>query len=131
MSSESDDKTTVRKSKKAKATKEPISKIQVENVEEDDDQIENSSERDRQRKEQDSLIRDYFSMACEVCSYQFGTFLEARRHYRTVHQKAGYLACCNKRFFYRGGLIDHISVHLNPDTFKYVAIIYAANLLEY
>lgn len=72
----------------------------------------------QQRLDEDSLIREYFAMACELCGTEFQTLLDARVHYRTKHQKTGYLACCNKRFFYRGGLIDHISVHLNPEAFK-------------
>lgn len=84
------------------------------------DGAEDRDERERKRYKEDTMIRDYFAMACEICPFQFGTFLEARGHYRKAHQKAGYLACCNKRFFYRGGLIDHINVHLNPEKFKYV-----------
>lgn len=119
-SPDDDQETPLRKSRRVKVINQHKTKIKEENVEESEHQIENKIERSRKRKEEDSLIRDYFSMVCEICSYQFTTFLEARGHYRGAHQKAGYLACCNKRFFYRGGLIDHISVHRNPDAFKYV-----------
>lgn len=110
-------------STKPRSKREKLKKNSCQrNYREEIDSIEDRDERERKRQEEDSLIRDYFAMACEMCPIQFQTFLEARGHYRKAHQKAGYLACCNKRFFYRGGLIDHISVHLNPETFKYVSM---------
>lgn len=75
-------------------------------------------EKEDQRAKEDALIREYFNMTCEICSYEFESFLDARHHYRRVHDKAGYLPCCNKRLFNRSSVLDHIKVHLDPDTFR-------------
>lgn len=73
-----------------------------------------------QRAKENTLIKEYYKMVCELCDYAFETFLDVRHHYRQVHDKAGYLSCCNKRLFNRSSVLDHIRVHLNPDTFRYM-----------
>lgn len=69
---------------------------------------------------EDAQIREFFSMECEICSDRFETFVKAKNHYRIVHNKAGYLTCCGKKFRRRGRVLEHIHRHLNPDAFRCV-----------
>lgn len=75
-------------------------------------------EEEEQGAKEEALIKEYYKMVCEICSYTFKTFLDVRHHYRRVHSRAGYLTCCNKRIFNRSTVLDHIKVHLDPDTFR-------------
>ncbi|KNC32011.1 Transcription factor grauzone [Lucilia cuprina] len=45
-------------------------------------------------------------------------FLKLKTHYRLEHQTLGYAMCCNKKFYNRGPLADHLRVHKNPNYFK-------------
>lgn len=69
---------------------------------------------------ENQTIREYFKMNCDVCNQHFENFLDIKTHFRQKHKSTGYLTCCGKRFFRRGGLLDHISRHVNPNKFKYV-----------
>lgn len=69
---------------------------------------------------ENQTIREYFRMNCDVCNEQFENFLDIKTHFRQKHKSTGYLTCCGKRFFRRGGLLDHISRHVNPNKFKCV-----------
>lgn len=69
-----------------------------------------------ERIELEGQIRDLFNMNCEICSnVTFGTISDARKHYRRVHQKAGYLMCCGKPFQYTYGIVQHLRHHINLD----------------
>lgn len=67
---------------------------------------------------ENQTIREYFKMNCDVCNEHFENFLDIKTHFRQKHKSTGYLTCCGKRFFRRGGLLDHISRHVNPNKFK-------------
>lgn len=67
---------------------------------------------------ENQTIREYFRMNCDVCNEHFENFLDIKTHFRQKHKSTGYLTCCGKRFFRRGGLLDHISRHVNPNKFK-------------
>lgn len=67
---------------------------------------------------EDAQIREFFNMECEICSDRFETFVKAKNHYRIVHNTAGYLTCCGKKFLRRGRVLDHIHRHLNPDAYR-------------
>lgn len=69
-------------------------------------------------KNEEAQIRDYFKMECDICKCKFFKFLEAKAHYRTEHKTRGYLLCCNRKYFHRGTVLDHIAFHVNPDSFK-------------
>lgn len=74
-----------------------------------------SSERNEsKRAAEDQQIRDFFKMSCDICRLNFQTMREAMRHYRKNHQQAGYLVCCEKKFFRRCLALDHIRLHINP-----------------
>lgn len=74
------------------------------------------SHRDKSKIErEDKQIRDFFRMSCDMCELTFQTMREALRHYRDTHDQAGYLICCEKKFFRRCLALDHIRMHVNPN----------------
>lgn len=98
----------------------------IESNEEDDldelNQRSNTQSAGRCKKDtaqEDGRIREFFSMVCEICNdVEFETFVKAKNHYRNVHNTAGYLSCCGKKFLRRGRVLDHIHRHLNPDAYR-------------
>lgn len=71
------------------------------------------------RNEEDQRIREFYNLKCDLCSNKSDTFIEVRAHYRIEHkQRRGYLSCCNRKFFYRGEILEHMHWHLNPEAFK-------------
>lgn len=77
-----------------------------------------SSEYLKKSKEDDEKITKYMKLKCDVCSQGFQVFAEIRKHYRTAHKRKGYVVCCNKKFYKRVLILDHINKHLNPEYFK-------------
>lgn len=72
--------------------------------------------------QQDAQIRDFFTMKCEICTdnITFETLRNAKDHYRSVHNKSGYLMCCGNKFHSRYRALDHIRFHINPDAYRCV-----------
>ncbi|KAG4071025.1 hypothetical protein HA402_001462 [Bradysia odoriphaga] len=70
--------------------------------------------------QQDAQIRDFFTMKCEICTedIKFETLRKARDHYRSVHNKSGYLICCGNKFHSRYRILGHIRFHINPDAYR-------------
>lgn len=66
---------------------------------------------------QDRHIRDYFQMHCDHCAERFAVLRDAIEHYRSAHQRRGYLKCCGKRFFNRTMMLDHLRQHSDPRAF--------------
>lgn len=67
--------------------------------------------------EQDERIREYFQMNCEQCDARFAVLRDAILHYRYEHDRRGYLKCCDKRFFNRTMMLDHMKHHRDPNAF--------------
>ncbi|KFB44561.1 AGAP005481-PA-like protein [Anopheles sinensis] len=63
------------------------------------------------QQEKDQRIKDFFTLECEVCSAPLEDFAQLQEHYQQVHGTRGYIRCCNKQFFHRYTLLDHIAVH--------------------
>ncbi|XP_055378833.1 transcription factor grauzone-like [Condylostylus longicornis] len=68
--------------------------------------------------EEDKMITNFIKMACDICSKEERNFSNLKRHFKSVHNENGYVICCNKKFFKRSWLVDHIGKHLNPESFK-------------
>lgn len=73
----------------------------------------------------DNKYRDFmmetFDMNCDLCATTFQSFFDARSHYKDVHNDdKGYVKCCGLIFRQFSFVIDHINVHFNPATFKWV-----------
>lgn len=71
-------------------------------------------------KLENEQIRQFCTMACELCTESFDSFRTALRHYRECHSHKGYLVCCDQKFFKRFKVVEHIQKHLNPEAFRYV-----------
>ncbi|KAJ6626763.1 Transcription factor grauzone, partial [Pseudolycoriella hygida] len=69
-------------------------------------------------REKNAKIREFFSMNCQVCSEPFDNLSEAKKHYRTCHNTAGYVNCCGRKFHRISEAINHIFYHLNPDAYR-------------
>ena len=71
------------------------------------------------RHEHDQFIGKHLkNIVCDLCNTNFETFAALRQHFAGVHKQWGYVVCCNKKFFNRTRLVDHIHSHFNPDLFK-------------
>ncbi|KAM7343698.1 uncharacterized protein ACRADG_010648 isoform 2-T4 [Cochliomyia hominivorax] len=69
-------------------------------------------------KEYDRIIADNFQIECHICQITFENFVTLRKHFRVEHKQRGYARCCNRNFFSRSVLVDHIHLHMNPNHFK-------------
>lgn len=67
-------------------------------------------------------IRQFCNMVCDLCAVNFESFSDAFKHYRDCHSIKGYLMCCNQKFCRRGQVVEHVQVHLNPNTFQCVTM---------
>ncbi|XP_065368122.1 transcription factor grauzone-like [Calliphora vicina] len=89
----------------------------------DDEVYKNSSDRVKKnifhKKENDQFIVEHFKqMSCDLCEVPFENFSAMRKHFATMHDQKGYLVCCNRKFYQRTRLVEHLQLHLNPDQFK-------------
>ncbi|KAH8370336.1 hypothetical protein KR093_003089 [Drosophila rubida] len=69
-------------------------------------------------KEFNDYIRDHYKVICPVCNAAMEDFSELLLHARKDHNQRGYALCCNRKFWKRGVLVDHLRRHQNPDLFK-------------
>lgn len=63
-------------------------------------------------------IQKYFNMFCDLCNYPFRNFLDGLHHHEQHHGHAGYLTCCDKKFFKLYRAMQHYTWHENPEAFK-------------
>lgn len=71
--------------------------------------------------EMEAKTADYFQMNCDLCLHQFNSWNDARTHYLDRHNiLKPYLRCCNRKFFLRSRIIEHIIWHVDPSAFQYV-----------
>uniref|UniRef100_A0A182MM09 C2H2-type domain-containing protein n=1 Tax=Anopheles culicifacies TaxID=139723 RepID=A0A182MM09_9DIPT len=61
--------------------------------------------------EYEKIIQDYFKLECEICSASLESFKSVQDHYREVHNTVGFVRCCDKQYFIRSYLVDHIGAH--------------------
>ncbi|XP_065365381.1 transcription factor grauzone-like [Calliphora vicina] len=70
------------------------------------------------RKNDEYLAQSEYKLFCHLCNIPLNDFLNLKTHYRLEHKIPGYAMCCNKKFYNRGPLADHLRVHENPNYFK-------------
>ncbi|KAI8116278.1 Transcription factor grauzone [Lucilia cuprina] len=80
--------------------------------------ITNSNVSEAMKKNDEFLADNNFVLSCSICSATLGTFYKLKNHFRKEHDILGYAMCCNKKFYKRGVLVDHINVHKDPNYFK-------------
>lgn len=92
----------------------------VKQIEKSNDKT-SSSNGIKSRKMEDDRIRQFCNMFCDFCTTQFRNFADASNHYREYHGIQGYLLCCNTKIISRDLVIEHIQIHMNPESVKYAA----------
>lgn len=74
-----------------------------------------------QELEMETKTADYFQMNCDLCLHRFDSWNDARTHYLDKHNVLKpFLRCCNRKFFLRSRIIEHITWHVDPSAFQYV-----------
>lgn len=72
-----------------------------------------------QRRNDDELLRSYFSLTCRACGFVCATFAEVRKHQREVHaERVAYVECCDKKFYKKCLALQHCRWHENPHDFE-------------
>ncbi|KAH8319746.1 hypothetical protein KR074_004907 [Drosophila pseudoananassae] len=66
----------------------------------------------------DAKIAAHMRLTCDVCHEGQETFLLLCKHMMQAHHRKGYAVCCNKKFYKRSFLTDHIDRHSDPEKFK-------------
>ncbi|KAH8260976.1 hypothetical protein KR044_001317 [Drosophila immigrans] len=66
----------------------------------------------------DEKIAQHMRLTCSICHEGQETFLLLCKHMQQLHHRKGYAVCCNKKFYKRSFLTDHIDRHANPEKFK-------------
>ncbi|KAH8261528.1 hypothetical protein KR044_010626, partial [Drosophila immigrans] len=69
-------------------------------------------------KEFNDYIRDHYKVICPICNTAMEDFSELLLHARKDHNQRGYALCCNRKFWKRGVLVDHLRRHQDPELFK-------------
>lgn len=62
-------------------------------------------------------ILKHCNLSCDLCGEPQPNFLSLLNHFKHIHNERGYYKCCDKKFFKRCWMIEHIQLHLNPDAF--------------
>ena len=75
----------------------------------------------KQQVEDDNKIAEFYKIECDQCNAKCFSFVEIQTHMRNVHGiSKAYLICCNRKYFRRSQLLEHIDWHRNPAAFKYL-----------
>ncbi|KAJ6646328.1 Transcription factor grauzone [Pseudolycoriella hygida] len=64
------------------------------------------------------MIRNRFLMQCDLCGEPYSIFRDAQLHHLESHNQAGYLYCCDRKFFKMSRAIQHCVWHDDPESFK-------------
>lgn len=72
-----------------------------------------------QELEMEVRTAEYFQMNCDLCMHRFSSWSDARLHYLDRHNiLKPFLRCCNRKFFLRSRIIEHIIWHVDPSAFQ-------------
>lgn len=70
-------------------------------------------------KESDEFIAEWKPLLeCDLCNETFPSFDLLKIHFKDVHNTRCYIKCCERKFYRRCVLVDHIRLHINPETHK-------------
>lgn len=73
------------------------------------------------KEKSDAQIKEFVNLVCNICSKtspQFNSFKELQEHFNMEHKQRGYVECCDKKFYRKDRLMNHITNHIYPDAFK-------------
>uniref|UniRef100_A0A1B0D6M6 Uncharacterized protein n=1 Tax=Phlebotomus papatasi TaxID=29031 RepID=A0A1B0D6M6_PHLPP len=63
-------------------------------------------------------VEEFFKMDCDICDQSCNTLPNLQNHYRTVHNRKGYVMCCNIKLNRRSKVLQHLELHKNPNAFQ-------------
>lgn len=70
-------------------------------------------------RESDEFIAQWKPLLeCDICNETFQAFDLLKGHFKNVHKTRCYIKCCERKFYRRCVLVDHIRLHINPETHK-------------
>ncbi len=72
------------------------------------------------KEKSDAQIKEFVNLNCDICktSTPYNSFKELQQHFTTEHKQRGYVECCDKKFYRKDRLMNHITNHIYPDAFK-------------
>ncbi|KAJ6641170.1 SET and MYND domain-containing protein 4 [Pseudolycoriella hygida] len=72
------------------------------------------------KEKSDAQIKEFVNLHCDICkaSSQFNSFKELQEHFNFKHNQRGYVECCDKKFYRKDRLFNHITNHRDPEAFK-------------
>lgn len=82
---------------------------------------------DYRRKYPDSFITEAVSMNCDVCEEKLKSWEDALNHHKSVHNQAGYLKCCGRKFKTKYRLTQHIEYHQGKHKCEHCSKIYSSS----
>lgn len=76
------------------------------------------------KEKSDAQIKEFVNLNCHICRtpLPFNSFKELQEHFHSEHNQRGYVECCDKKFYRKDRLMNHITNHIYPDAFKYLYI---------
>uniref|UniRef100_A0A1I8MZK2 Uncharacterized protein n=2 Tax=Musca domestica TaxID=7370 RepID=A0A1I8MZK2_MUSDO len=109
-------------------------KLQIEHVEDqindpnasanemEDDDGSNSEKKSvkEKTKECDEFIAQWKQeLECVCCPTTVANFTLLRKHFRLMHPtEKCYVICCQRKFYHRFHIVEHIRLHINPNAFR-------------
>ncbi|XP_055680596.1 zinc finger protein weckle-like [Lutzomyia longipalpis] len=85
-------------------------------VEEDKKGSDEDAETDKE--EEDAKLREFYELKCFICEESFEKFPQLFNHCQKVHQAKAFIECCEKNYYSRACLLNHMNYHIYPDGFK-------------
>ncbi|XP_065363150.1 transcription factor grauzone-like [Calliphora vicina] len=70
------------------------------------------------RKHNEFIAEWKSQLECDVCSEIFSNFDLLKRHFKDKHNARCYVKCCERTFYRRCALVEHIRLHINPEIHK-------------
>ncbi|XP_073828364.1 uncharacterized protein [Musca autumnalis] len=70
-------------------------------------------------REMDEFIAKFIpNFECDLCKESFPNYDTLRLHFTKEHQQKCYVICCDKKIRRRYLLVDHLHLHIDPETYK-------------
>ncbi|KAI8124146.1 Zinc finger protein 208 [Lucilia cuprina] len=57
-------------------------------------------------------------LECGICNESFDNFDSLKIHFKKQHNARCYVKCCERTFYRRCALVEHIRLHINPEIYK-------------
>ncbi|KAL1375876.1 hypothetical protein pipiens_017227 [Culex pipiens pipiens] len=74
-------------------------------------------EKSKKLEDENRQIKEFFKLGCESCSECFESFDRLQRHTRKAHDARASIKCCNRVFYKKCKILEHINSHIDPNQF--------------